>query len=135
MTKTTPQQERENLKTALVEALADIEHQRWADWQKYLHSLCFKLEEYRGALIIPADLVERWERQIATPYADLSESEKQSDRDQVERYLGVVAEYVASRLAQRDAEILKRIQELPWSPSVVHPEWRDEVISLLTPSE
>ena len=28
------------IKEELFEKLADIEHQRWADWQKYVHSKC-----------------------------------------------------------------------------------------------
>jgi len=69
---------------ALYEKLADIEHQRWSHWQSYMHSQCEKQED--GSLLIPAHLVENWERQIITPYADLSEKEKQSDRDQVNGY-------------------------------------------------
>jgi hypothetical protein len=41
---------------------------------------------------MPAELVVRWERQIATPYADLSDVEKESDREQVREYLPVIAE-------------------------------------------
>ena len=70
--------------TDLMEQLAAIEHERWADWQRYLHSLCTKNDD--GSLRIPATSVAHWERQIATPYADLSEREKESDRDQVRRY-------------------------------------------------
>ncbi len=72
----------------LFEQLAAIEHERWADWQKYLHSKCSEPNVWwcAGALIIPAELVAQWERQIATPYADLSEHEKESDRKQVRRY-------------------------------------------------
>lgn len=43
-----------------------------------------------GSLLIPADLVERWERQIDTPYASLSENEKESDREQVYSYLPLI---------------------------------------------
>jgi uncharacterized protein with von Willebrand factor type A (vWA) domain len=68
----------------LYEQLAAIEHERWTDWQRYMHSLCVQNPD--GSLTIPASLVERWEKQIATPYADLSEQEKQSDREQVDRY-------------------------------------------------
>lgn len=68
----------------LYEQLAAIEHERWADWQKYMHSLCTKNDD--GTLTIPAMSVENWERQIATPYAGLTEREKQSDREQVDRY-------------------------------------------------
>lgn len=78
----------------LIEKLADVEHQRWADWQRYLHSLCTPLltntGEDSGDRIIPARFVAHWERQIATPYADLSEIEKESDREQVRRYLHIV---------------------------------------------
>jgi len=69
-------------KTGLYEKLADIEHQRWVDWQQYCHKV---LRENIATLGLEA-VLERWERQIATPYAQLSETEKQSDRDQVDRY-------------------------------------------------
>lgn len=67
-----------------LERLAAIEHERWAHWQKYLHQQCKRLAD--GSLVIPAELVVRWTRQIETAYADLSEVEKESDREQVRRY-------------------------------------------------
>lgn len=76
--------------TALIEQLAAIEHERWADWQRYLHSRCTRNED--GSLTIPAASVQHWERQIATPYSDLTEREKESDREQVRRYLHLVKE-------------------------------------------
>lgn len=48
--------------------------------------------EADGSLVIPADLAERWEGQFLTSYQDLNEDEKQSDRDQVGRYLPMVLE-------------------------------------------
>jgi len=74
--------------TELFEKLAAIEHERWADWQKYMHGIC--KENPDGSLTITVDLVERWDQQIATPYADLSETEKESDRDQVRRYWDLI---------------------------------------------
>ena len=73
----------------LVETLASIEHERWAHWQRYVHSKC---EPYgrKGALLIPADLVKRWEREIAMPYSALSDEAKESDREQVRRYLPLI---------------------------------------------
>jgi hypothetical protein len=73
----------------LYEKLAAIEHARWADWQRYMHSQCVVNDD--GSLTIPPSLVTHWERQIATPYDDLSEHEKQSDRDQVSRYWPLLA--------------------------------------------
>ena len=69
----------------LKEKLADIEHQRWSDWQKYMHDRC-EYDENRKEYFIPRDLFNRWERQIRTGYKDLSEKEKESDREQVDRY-------------------------------------------------
>lgn len=73
---------------ALVDTLAAIEHDRWAHWQSYVHSKCSRQSD--GSLVIPAELVQRWERQIRTPFDQLSESEKNSDRDQVFNYLAVI---------------------------------------------
>lgn len=72
----------------LIEQLAAIEHERWAHWQKYLHSQCVENDD--GSLTIPANLVARWEVQIAKPYDELSEKEKDSDREQVSKYLPLI---------------------------------------------
>lgn len=73
----------------LVEELAALEHDRWAHWQRYLHSKCEAHED--GSLSIPAELVQRWTEQVETAYADLTEEEKNSDREQVRRYLPTIA--------------------------------------------
>lgn len=66
----------------LREKLAAIEHERWADWQKWVHKV---LREANPSPEI-GDILERWDRQIETPYEKLSEKEKDSDREQVDRY-------------------------------------------------
>ena len=71
--------------TEMEERLAELEHTRWSGWQSYLHSLCIKKED--GSLIIPANRVDRWERQISTPYSKLSEDEKESDRIEARKTL------------------------------------------------
>lgn len=83
----------------LLEELSAIEHDRWAHWQRYLHSKCEPRPD--GSLVIPAELANRWAAQLDTPYSELSELEKESDREQVRRYLPVIT----SALDQlRDAE-------------------------------
>lgn len=75
---------------ALSGADAAIEHERWAHWQQYLHDQCQRADD--GSLMIPAELVEQWSAQIETPYEQLSEAERESDRDQVRRYLPLIIE-------------------------------------------
>lgn len=83
------------------EKLAAIEHERWADWQKYLHSKCVKVidvDDEKGTenlreVTLPIELFKQWERQIATPYEELSEVEKESDREQVRRYWDLIKSY------------------------------------------
>lgn len=73
---------------ALLDQLAAAEHERWAHWQQYVHDHCTANPD--GSLTIPAHLAERWSAQISTPYSALSEPEKESDRDQVRRYLPII---------------------------------------------
>jgi hypothetical protein len=80
----------------LLERLADLEHQRWSHWQRFVHSRCLPGPD--GSLIIPAELVRRWEQQVSTPYSELTEREKDSDRDQVRRYLPVIAEALGAEV-------------------------------------
>lgn len=76
----------------LFEMLAAIEHERWSDWQRWVHGQCVSMpisvegDDSVTVHVIPNDLWDRWERQIETPYDQLSEKEKDSDRQQVERY-------------------------------------------------
>ncbi|UAN51672.1 hypothetical protein KGP26_00820 [Serratia sp. JSRIV002] len=93
-----------NILKCVIETLAGIEHERWAKWQCYLHSKCIRNAD--GSLTIPAEFVLRWEKQLVTPYGDLSEIEKQSDRELISsdrlRYLGVMD---ALESLQRNAEL------------------------------
>lgn len=76
-------------KQHLIEELAAIEHERWSHWQRYMHAQCESGPD--GSLTIPAELVRRWTTQMNTPYAELSEEEKESDREQIHRYLPTIA--------------------------------------------
>ena len=64
----------------LVEELAAIEHERWAHWQRYMHSQ--GLRQPDGSLLMPATLVQRWERQTMwdAPITELTDQEKASDQ-------------------------------------------------------
>jgi len=75
-------------KTKLFEKLAEIEHQKWAHWQKYLHSKLNYIGE--NELVLDYELFKHWERQIKTDYKDLTEKEKDSDREQVLRYWNLI---------------------------------------------
>lgn len=73
----------------LVERLAALEHERWSHWQRYMHGKAERAPD--GSLVIPADLADHWKRQMETSYEELGDNERDSDREQVRRYLPLVA--------------------------------------------
>lgn len=73
----------------LLEELAASEHERWSHWQRYLHDQCVPGPD--GSLVIPGDKARRWSTQMSTPYSELSDEERESDREQVRRYLPIIA--------------------------------------------
>lgn len=75
---------------AAIDRLASIEHERWAHWQLYMHSKAERRPD--GSLILPANLVSQWSRQIETPYEALTSKERESDREQVRRYLPTIVD-------------------------------------------
>ena len=89
----------------LKEKLADIEHQRWADWQNYVHD---KLDYSTGKYVLRDEDVEHWNLQIHTPYCNLSDKEKDSDREQVDRYLPLLKNFILSQRKQ-DREAIREL--------------------------
>ncbi len=67
-----------------LEDLADVQHQIWAHWMKYMFSQGTFNDD--DTWTIPAEKVERWRGQSVTPYDLLTEKEKESDREQVRKF-------------------------------------------------
>lgn len=82
----------------LHEKLAETQHEIWASWMKYLFSVSIQNED--GSCMIPADKVIRWKRQIKTPYSELSEQEKDSDREQADKVAIVFGAHI--EIASKD---------------------------------
>ena len=74
----------------LIEELADAQHAIWSHWMVYLFQVSRRNDD--GSVTIPAEKVERWKRQMATDYADLSDREKNSDRNFARDILNVLGE-------------------------------------------
>lgn len=102
----------------LREQLAAIEHERWADWQQWMHNQCILNDD--GSLTIPEHLVRRWQVQIQTLYEHLSEEEKESDREQVDRYLHLVVDVEqAKRIATAAMFGAEVIENIPYFNGVL----------------
>lgn len=80
----------------LIEKLADAEHASWSHWMRYLFSKCMMWNATPDGVValIPANLVKHWQRQMNMAYRELSEREKQSDRDEVERIMPIIDEFI-----------------------------------------
>jgi hypothetical protein len=100
------------------EALAAYAHEAWAGWMLYLFR--FGAVDKYGAFTINADKVERWQRQMRTPYAELSETEKASDRAEADKMLAIVGVRLAALEAQarRDAPLVAAA--LAWHEATPH---------------
>ena len=61
-----------------LEELAELEHIQWAHWTRYMLNN------------LTPENIERWKRQIDTPYEELSEEEKNSDRKWARKVLDIV---------------------------------------------
>jgi len=70
----------------LIEKLASLAHDTWVEWERYRMAPARTREEH-----------ERWPQIVATPYADLSEKEKESDRAIARRYLELLRPDLSTR--------------------------------------
>jgi hypothetical protein len=93
------------------EKLADLAHEQWSGWMRYMLPILepiLKTREDHFPDEVPerafASLV-RWKRQLSTPYADLPENEKESDRVEADKVLALI-----ETETQRELRIRKRQQ-------------------------
>lgn len=89
-----------------VEAGAALEHERWSGWHRHMRDK-----------INPENMM-RWDRQSDTPYADLSEQEKESDRKEVRQYLPLIEKLIASH----NNSLVERLEGLKESETYPHNE-------------
>lgn len=90
----------------LIEALADKEHASWARWMDYVFEICPRSED--GSVTISRALVDRWQRQVDTPYAELTEREKDSDRKEVAEILPIIDASAADVRQSKDQAYQER---------------------------
>lgn len=85
------------MSTEAREQLAEYAHEAWSGWMKYMFEKGkLMLETTSGAkeseiiYVMPAWAVKRWSRQMETAYADLPESEKESDRAEADKIIAIM---------------------------------------------
>lgn len=71
-----------------IEATSELMHDIWSRWWLYVMAKA-KINK-KGELVIPQTYTERWNRQLQTPYMQLSEAEKESDRKLAYEILSLV---------------------------------------------
>jgi uncharacterized protein (DUF433 family) len=87
MNKSQPPKNQAAARERLREQLAALCHEQWSGWMRYLFENCS---------LIPEAFAIRWKRQMNTPYAELSEAEKESDRKEADRFLSLLQQPVTS---------------------------------------
>ena len=65
----------------LREKLAALEHQQWSHWTRYLID---------SGLITDEAKIAHWKRQINTPYQELTEVEKDLDREWADKVIEIL---------------------------------------------
>ena len=71
-----------------LEMVAELCHEQWSGWMRHLFTK--GQMGAGGTFLIWEPLVTRWARQMNTPYAELSEPEKESDRKEARRFLELI---------------------------------------------
>lgn len=75
------------------ERLAAYAHEAWAGWMRHLFERAVVIvnrDDGCNWTAIPKIMRDRWARQMETPYSELPEAEKASDRAQADRILAIL---------------------------------------------
>lgn len=60
-------------------------HEQWAGWMRYQFEKSMRNSD--GTITIPKWAVDRWSRQTCVAYNDLSEEEKDNDREEADGFI------------------------------------------------
>lgn len=114
---------------ALIEVLAEYAHDSWSGWMSYL----FSKSSFTGIgdMVIPKWTVDRWKRQVATAYKDLSEAEKESDREEARNILMRISQNKPVRMNRRYRAfgMLEAAEMVP--PGEVRDAIKEQAVNLL----
>ena len=83
-----------------LERLAEAQHVIWSAWMRHMFKDGGKLSQ-NGMWIMSYERYDRWQRQMLTPYNQLSEHERESDRK-------VIREHMPFLLAEQEADDQER---------------------------
>ena len=105
-------------KEKLREMLANYSHDAWSQWMKYL----FKNGTFNddGTFTIPGWATHRWSVQSATPYKNLTEKEKDSDRKEADMMIEIFNNAVLAKVQTIADELKKDVDVLPEYPERLH---------------
>ncbi len=90
------------MNTNLIERLAELEHEQWAAWARHF------LKE------ATPENMERWRRQVETPYSQLTEEEKAADRVWAQKVLQRAEEWNAAPDKGYEGKFLRVKQKNGW---------------------
>ena len=100
-----------------IEALAAQEHRSWIKWtcymldeiEKEMDGWCYEVGGLNEApeLFKHLSCIQRWKKQMKTPYEDLSEKEKESDREVVREKLPLYRPLKQEKVDAEPKQIVK----------------------------
>jgi len=70
----------------IMDKFGEAQHKIWADWMKFLFTEGYDMED--GSFKMKREKVERWRRQMNTPYEELTRKEQETDIKVAQDYLG-----------------------------------------------
>jgi len=106
-----------------IEALAVLAHEQWSGWTEYMLD---NMDDVH---------IAGWRRQIATPYAELSEREKESDRKEARRMLAVMGDFYCNVCGEQNGpgpqpdSYRRKVRIRETRQAVPEPVWDDDLSS------
>jgi hypothetical protein len=85
---------------SLRERMASLEHEQWAHWTSYM------LDN------LTPENIKRWKQQIKTSYSDLSDKEKESDREWADKGIKCIRDNVLDTILEK-ANSYSETAEMP----------------------